>query len=210
MVEETYNQTKKIVAKRIKDGSLPKGYVLPPLDSFKPIEVQPSFKPVFVPKGLTLDQWDTLLGKTCNGLWHSSEWQDSPGEGWELTQIFAGDRPSKTDIAYDEGYDHCSAQEYLALQWYLLETKQEPVDKSTWSFLSREGFSGSGLVPVGSWFPGVGRVDLDWFDAGGRVGGRGVRPSGRGLALAPSTSGGSLPFDFPEIQVNGVTYVRKA
>lgn len=176
---------KTIINKRIKDGSLPKAYKLGDIEIPK---ADPDYQTILVPKGLTLDQWDTLLKKTCNGLWHSSEWEDFTGKGWETMQVYVGQKPLETNIKYDEEYNHCSAQEYLALQWYLLETAQQPVDKDTWSFLGREGFTDSGSVPAGDWLPGRGQVYLDWAYADYFRGNFGVRPSGRGRALELDTS----------------------
>src|SRR5258707_15093464 len=104
--QTTYKRTRAIVNKRIADGSLPKSYKLPPLSSFptppnEALKKIPSPDYVFVPMGLTFSQWDTLLQKTCNGLWHSGIWEDDlfKGSGWELWVVPGVAGPTEVNIS---------------------------------------------------------------------------------------------------------------
>lgn len=204
-----------IVKQRITDGSLPKEYKdIPKLSSSK---VPDGYTKILVPHGLTLEQWNILLKKTCNGLWYSSVYNNAPFKtsGWTEELIYSKETPFKTDITYsdaDKEYTLCSVESYLALQWYLLETNKTPID-SGWSFswLKNEPDLGlpSGVVPGGGFDPGGGRVLLDRDGAGGLDDYLGVRPSGRGQELEPLVSPSPLELEISEITINGKVYVPK-
>lgn len=198
MSTTTYNDFKTIVTKRIKDGSLPKKYKFPSEKDLDIPTVATIYQLVFIPTGLTLAQWHTLLSKKSNGLWYSDKYSEKPFSytGWRVETIYANSTPLETGIKYtgaSQKYELCSVEAYLALQWYNLEMDKPPVDLTTWSWLKNEDSLGlDGLLPVGNWHPGGGRVGLGWNYADYRVDYLGVRPSGRGLALDSRASSGSL------------------
>lgn len=187
----------KIINKRIKDRSLPKSYAIKELaDGDK---CPKDYMTVYVPQGLTLNQWDKLLKKTSNGLWHSSEYSDFKGKGWRTEVFYAGLKPMKTNVTHAEGQsegEYISPETYLALQWNRLELGLEPVDSETWSWLKDDdSFDGGGDAPFGLFVPDGGQVYLDLLGAGYRIDFLGVRPSVRGKNLEPLSSLDSSSLD---------------
>lgn len=184
-----------IINKRVKDGSLPKGFEggLPT----ESIQKQEGYQLVYIPKGLTLDQWDTLLKKTCKGLWYSDNYNEALFGSklhWETEYISAVSKPSETNITYtgaEKKYGKLlSVESYLALQWNRLELGQEPVDSESWSWLQQEDNLGldSLRAPYGCWLPDAGQVRLRWYDVSDRDGLLGVRlPVWGDLNLPPSS-----------------------
>lgn len=203
-----------IINKRIKDGRLPKELKKLPTHSFKELD---NHQIVYIPRGLTWEQWDELLKGTCNGLWHSSLYNDEPfgtSIHWDVEQVYCGDRPSEMDISYTEANKKykklLSVESYLALQWNALELGKEPVDGNTWSWLQNEPELGLGdlRAPRGDWGPGDGQVCVSCDDVGDRGGDLGVRLPRVGEDLDLSTS--SVPSWPPErLEIEGVMYVRE-
>lgn len=191
-LQTTYKKVTTIVNKRIKDGSLPKAYKLPPLASFAVPSDVPNPDYVFTPMGLTFTQWDKLLKKTCNGEWHSDALPDdfNKGSGWELWLVNGDPTPTITNISKNDAVaqKHVLAplQVLIAQQWLHLEQGQEPVDKNTWS-LCEENVKVGGVVR--SVFRGFGlsnrQVYSSWNDLDSAYGNSGVRASASGKDLSP-------------------------
>lgn len=210
----TYKNFLKLVDKRVKDGSLPKNCKYP--TEFTE-DVPENYQVVYVPQGLSLDKWNALLKKTCNGLWHSDDYAAKPfeGSGWRTELVYSADRLIETNITHREATDKysnlISAETYLALQWNRLEAGDEPVGSATWSWLENSISLElpSGLVPVGRWDPFRGRVFLDWFVAGDRNGVIGVRFVGRGETRELDSSLSLVhSVVVEELTFNGVRYRR--
>ncbi len=122
-----YEQKRQAVARQIKDGTLPENYQLPELSTFvervvalaPTHEVMPKkdWQPevVFVPKGLSLEQWDVLLtghelgndSKSAGAYrtWTGHEVVDQASEAdgnlWGVAVISATDRPVLTNVSKD-------------------------------------------------------------------------------------------------------------
>lgn len=198
---QPYKQVAKFVNERIKEGKLPKAYKLPLLKDFDTTWVATALERisepdiVFVPLGLTLTQWNTLLKATCNGLWHASIWTDSlfSGSGWELHVVAGTNAPTQVNVTYEEAQPITSAQVYIAQQWLRLEQGKQPVDTTTWT-MATETVAPVDVAGV-NWDPGDRRVSLYVWRADYRFGSFGVRAEESGSkssTLEPSTSPLSL------------------
>lgn len=217
----TYKEIKSIVTKRIKDGSLPKSYKLPPeAEVGIPATIPENYSVVFIPTGLSFDQWDALLKKTCNGLWVWSEYNKAPFKkaGWKVELVYSASEPSNTNVTYTdtEKTGTVSLEAYLALQWNLLESGKQPVDKDTWTWCKNDDAYGlpSGRAPASYWDSSDGQVSVVQVDVGFAGGLLGARLPVRGTnpePLATSAKAPAIPFslEVPEIVFNGKTYVLR-
>lgn len=223
MSKTTYNKIRTIVNKRLKDGSLPKQYKFPAYDYFEPMFKNlkpqekriPEFEYVFVPQGLTFNQWDKLLKKTCNGAWYSSYIPKdlNKGSGWKLWLISGGtgeNNISKEQVE-QRGDVLPTMQALQAQQWLRLEQGKEPVDIQTWS-MARENVEVVGVLKsvFMYFYPGDRTVDSYWDNRDSAYDYIVVRASGESdtLALEPP-SAAPLELEITELVVNGKTYVLK-
>lgn len=186
MSNVTTKQLTTIVNKRIKDGSLPKSLKVPS-DLKVPKDIPKGYEAVFVPRGLTLNQWNILLGKTCNGLYsYDYNRELSQGSGWEVHVVYAGSKPLELSEGFDSSKPNLTIETYLALQWQRLEAGKKPVDKLYWSWCSQKdnfGLQIYGAAPYVTWNPGIGQVNVVWGKVGLRSGHLGVRPEVRDSTL---------------------------
>ena len=102
-----------------------------------------------------------------------------PGQAtssWTLRLIPATNGPTETNITHnDPSYpDKPTVHEYLTLQATRLQANEDPLDNSTWTWLSGTVPDGS-RAPVGDWGPDGGQVKLGRIDVDYRLGNLGVR-----------------------------------
>lgn len=169
-----------IITKRIKDGSLPKRYKkdIPK----KSLSVDNNQDAVFIPRGMSWDEWDILLKKTCNGLWKSGYSNKKfEGSGWDTALVSNTPKPTEVNITYDESIAQykqlLSIEGYLAFQWLRLEKGLEPADRGTSSWLQQEDYYEIRGGPYAYWVPGDGQVVVLWLGPGDQVDDLGVRPA---------------------------------
>lgn len=205
--KDFYAETKKIVDKRIKNGSLPKAYKFPAYsyfqEAFKNLKPQekniPDFQYVFVPMGLKFTEWDRLLKKTCNGEWHSGHLPEALniGSGWELWLVSATDKADlpnniSKEQAVEQKQPIAPLQVYLAQNWLRLENEQEPVDQNSWSLCKEDVTVDGVLHSVFSSFDSIDReADSYYGDRGVAFGLGVVRLSARGTDSALDASADS-------------------
>lgn len=95
---------------------------------------------------------------------------------WTLRLVPGTNRPTETNVAHNDARypDKPTVNEYLTLQADLLQSGEDPIDDSSYTWLNGT-FDNDSQAPDGRWLPDGGQVGLDQAGVGYRSGYLGVR-----------------------------------
>ena len=100
------------------------------------------------------------------------------GTVWTITLTSGTQKPQNLKMSHNDlkamNVPLLTISQYTRLQLGNIQEGRPPVDGNTWTWLSGT-FSAGAAAPYGRWFPGLGRVGVDWLDVGCRGGYLGSR-----------------------------------